>query len=125
MSDLAAKIIADIDTVYLREPKDIARDYIGASMAGTDCIAELQLSLRGFPSVTPDPRLKRIFFAGHRIEDWVVYDLKKRADLRVWEKDDTTGRQHKREWLGGHIPTRRAVNSELVRRPCLCMGLSP
>ena len=103
MDDLAAKIIADIDTGYLREPKDTARDYIGASMAGTDCIAELQLSLRGFPSVTPDPRLKRIFFAGHRIEEWVVYDLKKRADLRVWEKDDTTGRQHRREWLGGHI----------------------
>ena len=103
MDDLAAKIIADIDTGYEREKREVARDYIGASMAGTDCIAELQLSLRGFPNVEPDPQLKRIFYAGHRIETWVVYDLKKRADLRVWEKDDTTGRQHRREWLGGHI----------------------
>jgi CRISPR/Cas system-associated exonuclease Cas4 (RecB family) len=100
---IAKKLVADIDEGYANESRGEARCYIGASMAGTDCIAQMSLSLRGFPDVAPDPQLKRIFFAGHRIEDWVVFDLKKRADLRVYEKDDMTGRQHRREWLNGHV----------------------
>ena len=98
-----AKIIKDIDKGYSKEKRGEARQYIGASMAGTDCVAQLALSLRGFPDVEVEPKLARIFFAGHKIEDWVVYDLKKRADLRVWEKDDMTGRQHRKEWLNGHV----------------------
>jgi len=100
---LAKKIVEDIDKGFAAEKRGEARAYIGASMAGTDCVAKMALSLRGFPDVEPDPTLKRIFYAGHCIEDWVVYDLKKRADLRVWEKDDLTGRQHRREWLNGHV----------------------
>ena len=100
---IAKKVVDAIDDGYASEDRGEARCYIGASMAGTDCVAQMSLSLRGFPDVDPDPQLKRIFFAGHRIEDWVVYDLKKRADLRVYEKDDMTGRQHRAEWLNGHV----------------------
>lgn len=100
---LAQKVVDTIDAGYAQEERGEARCYIGASMAGTDCIAQLSLSLRGFPDVDPDPQLKRIFFAGHRIEDWVVKDLKRKADLRVYEIDDMTGRQHRREWLNGHV----------------------
>lgn len=100
---IAQKVLDDIDLGYAKQDRGEARCYIGASMAGTDCIALMALSLRGYPEVRIDPQLARIFFAGHKIEDWVVYDLKKRADLRVWEKDDMTGRQHRREWLNGHV----------------------
>lgn len=98
-----SNVLEAIDNGYLKQDRGEARQYIGASMAGTDCVAQLALSLRGFPDVSIDPQLQRIFFAGHKIEDWVVYDLRKRADLRVWEKDDMTGRQHRREWLNGHV----------------------
>jgi len=97
------EVLDAINDGYKNEPKQEARQYIGASMAGTDCIAQMALSLRGFPDTSVDPQLKRIFFAGHKIEDWVVADLKKRANLRVWEKDDMSGRQHRREWLQGHV----------------------
>lgn len=100
---LAQKVVDAIDDGFAKEVRGEARCYIGASMAGTDCVAQMSLSLRGFPDVEPDPQLKRIFYAGHRIEDWVVYDLKKRADVRVYERDDMTGRQHRREWLNGHV----------------------
>ena len=100
---LAQSVIDAIDHGYEQEDQEEARCYIGASMAGTDCVAQMSLSLRGFPDVPVDPQLKRIFFAGHKIEDWVVYDLKRRADLRVYEKDDMTGRQHRKEWLSGHV----------------------
>jgi CRISPR/Cas system-associated exonuclease Cas4 (RecB family) len=98
-----SNVLEAIDTGYQKQDRGEARQYIGASMAGTDCVAQLALSLRGFPDVSIDPQLQRIFFAGHKIEDWVLYDLRKRADLRVWEKDDMTGRQHRREWLNGHV----------------------
>ena len=101
--NIAAKVIADIDSGFASESRGEARCYIGASMAGTECIAELALSLRGFPSTEPDPRTKRIFRDGHRIEDEVVRDLKQRADLLVHEKDAWSGRQHRREFLNGHV----------------------
>ena len=91
----AQALIDAIDEGYANEDRGVARAYIGASMAGTECIAQMALSLRGFPDVDPDPQLKRIFFAGHRIEDWVVRDLKNKANLRVYEKDEVTGRQSK------------------------------
>tara|TARA_B100000768_G_scaffold52639_1_gene51153 strand:- start:10954 stop:11781 length:828 start_codon:yes stop_codon:yes gene_type:complete len=99
----AKKLIAAIDEGFTKEDRGPARAYIGASMAGTDCVAQMALSLRGFPDIKIDPQLQRIFFAGHKIENWVVYDLKKRADLRVYEKDDITGKQHRAEWLNGHV----------------------
>lgn len=100
---IAQKVLDDIDLGFTKQNRGDARCYIGASMAGTDCIALMALSLRGYPEIAIDPQLARIFFAGHKIEDWVVYDLKNRANLRVWEKDDMTGTQHRREWLNGHV----------------------
>ena len=100
---IVQKVLNDIDAGFAAEDRGEARCYIGASMAGTDCVAQMALSLRGFPDVAVDPQLKRIFFAGHKIEDWVVADLKRKADLRVYEKDDMTGKQHRREWLNGHV----------------------
>lgn len=99
----AAQVLASIEAGYESEERQEARRYIGASMAGTDCLAQMALSLRGFPDVAPDPQLKRVFSAGHHIEDWVVRDLKKKTGLRVWERDDISGKQHRREWLNGHV----------------------
>jgi len=80
-----------------------AREYIGASIIGNACDAAIAFNLRGFPNVEPDPRLKRIFQLGHILEDEVVKDLKKKADIRVWEVDGLTNRQHTYEAWGGHI----------------------
>jgi hypothetical protein len=101
----ALEIIEAIDagfTEAVKQRKEEVRCYIGAS-SGHDCVARLQLSLRGFPNDGVDPQLQRIFREGHRLEDQIVRDLKKMADLRVYEKDSLTGRQHSRSWLGGHI----------------------
>lgn len=103
LSDLAAKIVSDIDEGFAAEDRGEARSYIGASMAGTDCTAKMQLSLRGFPEDPIPPRVKRIFRAGHGIENMVVKDLKQKADLLVYEKDEWTGKQFRYEWLGGHV----------------------
>lgn len=98
----ARSVVEAIDRAYAKEDRGEARCYIGASMVGTDCIAKMALSMRGYPDDDPDPKLKRIFHAGHKIEDWVVRDLK-RAGYDVMEKDDMTGRQWRREWLNGHV----------------------
>ena len=101
----AKEVVAAIDAGFEKaaaERKEVARCYIGAS-TGHDCVARLQLSLRGFPNKSVDPQLQRIFREGHRLEDQVVRDLQRMADLRVYEKDGVTGRQHSRSWLGGHV----------------------
>ena len=100
----ALEIIKAIDTGFSEEAsrRGEARCYIGAS-TGHDCVARLQLSLRGFPDDPVGPELQRIFREGFRLEDQVVRDLKWMADLRVYEKDSLTGQQHSRSWLGGHI----------------------
>lgn len=101
-STFAHDIVSRIDGGYADETEGEARSYIGASVVGNDCNAYLQFSLRGFDNDPPDPRLKRIFRDGHRIEDAVVKDLRK-AKLNVIENDPMTGKQHRREWLGGHV----------------------
>ena len=63
VSPIAKKVIEQIDAGYAAEDRGEARQYIGASMAGTDCIAQMALSLRGFPDKEPDPQLKRIFLS--------------------------------------------------------------
>lgn len=100
---VAQETVKAIDEGYSREKREKARDYIGASGVGSPCDADLAYSLRGFPNTDPDPRLKRIFRLGHILEDEVVRDLKLKADVRVWEKDGLTGRQHTYSELGGHV----------------------
>lgn len=99
---LAEIIVEKIDHAYAMEPEDKARSYIGASSIGTKCDAEIAYSLRGFPGTPPEPRTKRIFRDGHRIERTVVSDLRK-AGFRILEVDETTGRQWRFELAGGHI----------------------
>lgn len=79
------------------------RRYIGASMIGTDCDAEVAFSLRGFPNEQPTPKLKRIFALGHALEDMVVNDLKSVARLPIFDRDPLTGRQYSFNSLGGHV----------------------
>jgi hypothetical protein len=79
------------------------RRYIGASMIGTDCDAEVALNLRGFPSVTPAPKMKRIFNLGHALEDMIVRDLKDVARLPVFDRDPLTGKQYAFHDVGGHV----------------------
>lgn len=99
----AADVVAAIDNGYANEEREKARDYIGASIIGNPCDALLAFSLRGFPEDPIDPRIKRVFRMGHMLEDVVVADLKRRADIRVWERDGITGRQHAYQEWGGHI----------------------
>lgn len=99
---LAETIVERIDLAYAMEPEDKPRSYIGASSIGTKCDAEIAYSLRGFPGTPPEPRTKRIFRDGHRIERTVVSDLRK-AGYRILEVDETTGRQWRFELAGGHI----------------------
>ena len=98
--------VADaIDDGYVTRGRsnDRPRQYIGASNIGSDCEASLAYSLRGYPDSPIPPKLQRIFALGHIIEDIVVADMKKKADIRVWEKDGLTGKQHSYELFGGHI----------------------
>lgn len=101
----AKEIIEAIDQGFInlvKERGEEARCYIGAS-SGHDCVARLQLSLRGFPNDPVDPQLQRIFREGHRLETQVVRDLKQMADLRVYEYEGLSKKQHSRSWLGGHV----------------------
>lgn len=90
-----------IDEAYLKEEEPKARQYIGASNIGGKCDAEIAFSLRGFPGTAPEPKLKRIFKAGHRIEVWVIADMKK-AGIHVMEADPLTGKQYAYHLYGGH-----------------------
>jgi len=91
-----------IDTAYENEkPRDYRSSRVGASIAGNPCTAFLAMALRGFPEHPPTPRLKRIFGAGHRIEDVVVHDLKK-AGYSVTEKDAFTNKQYMWEKYDGN-----------------------
>ena len=100
---LSSQVLVAIDDGYDKQKKEKARDYIGASGIGHPCDAYQAYSLRGFPNTQPDARLKRIFRLGHILEDEVVKDLKEKADVRVWETDGLTGRQHTYEEWEGHI----------------------
>lgn len=99
----AFDIVYRIDQGYDRDKREVAREYIGASIVGHPCDALLAFNLRGFPNDEPSPRLKRIFQLGHILEDEIVKDLKGRADVRVWEVDALTGKQHAYEEYGGHV----------------------
>jgi hypothetical protein len=92
-----------IDEAYRKEPRrEKTRAYIGASGVGQTCTAAIAFSLRGYPDTTPDPRLKRIFRDGHRIESIVIGDMKK-AGLHVMEVDPLTGEQWTYTAYGGHV----------------------
>lgn len=91
-----------VDQAYDNEDrKEKSRAYIGASVVGGNCEASLALGLRGYPDTKPDPRLKRIFRDGHRIEATVVNDLKK-AGLHVMELDPMTNEQWTYTAYQGH-----------------------
>ncbi len=99
-------VLDRIDAGYFADQdKRKARAYIGASGIGSPCDAYLAYSLRGFPDTPPEPRLARIFQLGHRIETLVVADLKRKAQMTVWDRDPETGQQWTYELLGGHIKT--------------------
>lgn len=95
------KLVQRIDVAYQNAPKQKARRYIGASGLG-ECEAEMAYSLRGFPSVEPEPRIARVFGLGHVIEDIVVADLKM-AGYHIEPVDPTTGKQWEYKAFGGHV----------------------
>ena len=73
----------------------VSRGSIGASVVGNTCDALLGFSLRGFPDGKIDPKMKRIFRDGHRLEDVVLKDMAK-AGIHVMATDSRTGKQW--EW---------------------------
>lgn len=92
-----------VDEAYRQETRtEKTRAYIGASVIGGPCEAAIAFSLRGYPESEPDPRIKRIFRDGHRIEDTVVSDLKK-AGLHIMEVDPMTKQQWTYTAYQGHV----------------------
>lgn len=92
----------EIDAAMEAKPPEKPRQYIGASIIGSDCIAYLALSLRGFPNDQPPPRVRRVFRLGHLIENEVIEALRD-AGYHVWDRDPLTGRQFEYQDFGGHI----------------------
>ena len=95
-------IVKRINKAYEAIPQEETRQYIGASGVGHPCNAYLTLCHRGFPETPPQPRIKRIFRDGHRIEDDVVADLKK-AGYEVHETDPKTKKQFYYSMFGNHV----------------------
>lgn len=95
-------IVAAIDAAYASEPRDTSRSYIGASIIGNGCDAYLAFCMRGFPENQIEPRTKRIFALGHKLEKMVLKDLRK-AGLSVFEVDGLTGKQFAMQKYGGHF----------------------
>lgn len=98
----AESIVQHIDEGFNGEPERETRGYLGASGVGNKCDAFLEMMLRGMPDDPIEPKLKRIFRDGHRIEDQVVKDLRL-GGYSVMAVDDATGRQFRYEAAGGHI----------------------
>lgn len=97
----AEEVVQAIDTAYERKDGGKPRSYIGGSMVGKDCDASVAFGLRGFPDNDFPPRVRRIFRDGHRIEEDVVFDLKK-AGFQIWDRG-TDGRQFAYHSHGGHV----------------------
>jgi hypothetical protein len=96
-------IVAALDFASVARHGDrTARQYIGASSIGADCLAYLALSLRGFPNNDVAPRSLRIFQMGHLLETEVVADLKA-AGFDVVETDPDTGEQWEFTAMNGHL----------------------
>ena len=95
------KLAELINEAYEKQKDEKPREYIGASIIGNDCEALIAFSLRGFPNDPIPYRLQRIFRDGHRIENDVIFDIKK-AKVRVMEVDPFTGKQWAFQGFGGH-----------------------
>ncbi len=99
----SGRLSEKINRAYADEtPRAYRSSRIGASSIGDPCEAYLALSLRGFPDSAPDPRLKRIFRDGHKLEPIVIADIRK-AGYQVQEKDPLTGGQYMWDKYGGHV----------------------
>lgn len=84
------------------KPGDYRSKRIGASIIGHPCEAFLAFAIRGFPEAAVKPRFKRIFRDGHRIEDFVIKDLRK-AGYTVHDKDPYTGKQYAWDKNAGYL----------------------
>jgi hypothetical protein len=73
----------------------VSKGSIGASVVGNTCDALLSFALRGFPDGKVEPKMKRIFRDGHKLEDVVLKDMAK-AGVHVMSNDPSTGKQW--EW---------------------------
>lgn len=95
--------VADlIERAYEKDkPTDNPRSYIGASIIGNSCEALITYSLRGYPDTPLPGFLSRMFRDGHRIEDQVIYDMKK-AGIDVMEVDPMNNKQWAYHSYGGH-----------------------
>ena len=95
-----AAVIALIDIGGIANYVNERREYIGASGIGDPCDAYQALSLRGFPSEKPEPKLMRIFRDGHRIESVVIADMRA-GGISVEEINPATGKQWRYTAFGG------------------------
>jgi hypothetical protein len=101
---ISQAVVALIDIATINEEaakNERTRQYIGASGIAEECLAYHQLSMRGFPSDTPKPKMIRIFNEGHRIEPFVVKMLSA-SGHRVEPVDPITGEQWEYTSHGGH-----------------------
>lgn len=79
-----------------------AREYIGASIIGSECSAMLALALRGFPNVPVPEKTQRIYTLGHKIEELVIADIMV-SGLPFSDRDPATGKQYSWSSYGGHV----------------------
>jgi hypothetical protein len=103
-SAVAAMAVASLDVATMNrflKRGEKTRRYIGSSGIGEKCMAYHALSLRGFPSDVPEPKMIRIFDQGHRIETEVV-EMLKAAGHQVFEVDPLTHEQWEYTSHGGH-----------------------
>lgn len=75
-----------------REAEQPARDYLGGSQIGDQCVRKLWYVLRQVKRVQHDGRICRLFDSGHREEARVIEDLRA-IGCEVWDKDPATGQQ--------------------------------
>ena len=91
-----------IDEAYASEQSAFPSRTISAGVIGNQCLAFLELNLRAFADDPAQPKTRRIFRDGHRIEEDVLSDLRK-AGLNIVDRDLITGKQITYLAYGGHV----------------------
>jgi hypothetical protein len=104
--DLSAAITAAIDAGLERHRPDYAPSgNLGASELGDPCLRKLVYKYRKTPQARPEPRMRRVWDAGHtweaRIIDWL-----RLAGFMVADRSSTTGKQIRFDTADGRITGR-------------------
>ena len=73
------------ESIEKRCKSQTPRDYLGASILGTECDRQLWYQFH-HPKPVDDPRVQRIFDLGNILEDYMI-KLLKESGIEVWDVD--------------------------------------